>query len=195
VKNKIWLSTKQLNYCSKNNRKRGFTLIELLVVISIIGVLATMVAMNVKRNLLKANYTKTLADMTAIADALKLYHAEENAWPADTANVGHYEVGTVPGTTSSMKDFIDTKFNGVISNPPCSGARYGIETASYIAVVYFPAVDGPFVAPATQESVGGTSWAVAQISIEDSTSNRFPSIASKTDKSITCNEYSTTHFN
>lgn len=64
-------------------RRLGFTIIELMVVISIIGILSTLVTINVAGAKQRANYTKVLTDMDSIADAAKLYHEEFKAWPAD----------------------------------------------------------------------------------------------------------------
>jgi len=170
--------------------KKGFTLIELLVVVAIIGILATIVTMSVIKAMAKSNYTKTLADMTAIADAVKLYHAEENVWP--TSDYVFPDVVT----DGTMKDFLTTKLGttvsstGVLSDyptPPCDGARYGIITESYVAVVYFPSVNGPDHAN-THE---GKNWAVAQVGIEG---GGFPEISQKTNKSITCSEYNQASF-
>lgn len=67
-------------------RKRytGFTIIELMVVISIIGILATLVSVNVVGSKQRANYTKTLTDMDSISDAAKLYQEEFKVWPTSS---------------------------------------------------------------------------------------------------------------
>jgi len=52
--------------------KQAFTLIELLVVVAIIGILATVVVVNVSSTQKKARVTKTVADLVSIEQALKL---------------------------------------------------------------------------------------------------------------------------
>ncbi len=60
-------------------RKRsGFTLIELLVVIAIIGVLATLVGMNWKSFIIRANRAASLAQMRSIAIATRGYSADND---------------------------------------------------------------------------------------------------------------------
>jgi len=66
-------------------RQRGFTLIELLVVVAIIGILATIVVVNVSNAQKKARDSKRVSDITAIGDAVKLYQLENGAYPAVNA--------------------------------------------------------------------------------------------------------------
>ena len=54
-------------------RKSGFSLAELMVVIVIIGLLVTLVAKNVFKNLAQANTTKVRADITTIIGGLDDY--------------------------------------------------------------------------------------------------------------------------
>lgn len=61
----------------------GFTIVEIMVVISIIGILATLVTINIVGAKKRSNYTKILTDMDSIADAIKLYREETGAWPVD----------------------------------------------------------------------------------------------------------------
>ena len=57
--------------------KKGFTLIELMAVIVILGILATVVAVNVSPFLQRANLEKVRADISQIEKALELYKFNE----------------------------------------------------------------------------------------------------------------------
>lgn len=59
----------------------GFTLIELLVVVTIIGILATIVVVNVADRPEQARVTKAKADIRALVTALKLYKLDNYVYP------------------------------------------------------------------------------------------------------------------
>ena len=61
--------------------KPGFTLIELMAVIVILGILATIVAVNVSPFLQRANLEKMRADIAQIEKALELYKFNELSYP------------------------------------------------------------------------------------------------------------------
>ena len=61
--------------------KKGFTLIELMAVIVILGILATVVAINVSPFLQRANFEKIRADISQIEKALELYKFNELKYP------------------------------------------------------------------------------------------------------------------
>lgn len=61
--------------------KPGFTLIELMAVIVILGILATIVAVNVSPFLQRANLEKIRADLSQIEKALELYKFNELSYP------------------------------------------------------------------------------------------------------------------
>ena len=60
----------------------GFTLIELMAVIVILGILATIVAINVSPFLQRANLEKMRADISQVEKALELYKFNEMRYPS-----------------------------------------------------------------------------------------------------------------
>src|SRR5437588_640087 len=60
---------------------KGFTLIELLVVIAIIGILATIVMVNVLSVRSRARDTQRKSDIRQIQSALELYRADQGSYP------------------------------------------------------------------------------------------------------------------
>jgi len=62
--------------------KKGFTLIELLVVVAIIGILATVVVVNLSGAQKKARDAKTTADISSVQSALLIYFVDKGAYPS-----------------------------------------------------------------------------------------------------------------
>lgn len=65
---------------------KAFTLIELLVVIAIIGILASVVVVNVGSSRLKARDGKRKADLKSIQTALELYFDKNGSYPISCAS-------------------------------------------------------------------------------------------------------------
>ena len=94
----------------KNNFKPGFTLIELMAVIVILGILASVVAINVNPFLQRANYEKIRADMTQLEKALEVYRLNELTYPTTEQSIpldpwGREYLYLYPGTKSNYDLF------------------------------------------------------------------------------------------
>jgi len=59
----------------------GFSLIELLVVVSIIGVLASIVTVNVNSVRKQSRDAKRIADLSSIQGALEMYYSQNREYP------------------------------------------------------------------------------------------------------------------
>lgn len=68
----------------KRRREAGFTLVELMVVIVIIGLLATIVALNVLPSGDTARVQKAKADIATIEQGLELYRLQMGSYPTTT---------------------------------------------------------------------------------------------------------------
>jgi general secretion pathway protein G len=65
----------------KRKRERGFTLVEMMVVIVIIGLLATVVIINVMPATDRAAQTRVKADLDTLSQALDMYRLENMRYP------------------------------------------------------------------------------------------------------------------
>src|SRR3989344_9690169 len=97
-------------YTDKHMKRsiKGFTLIELLVVISIIGVLATLLIINLNIANQKKRDVKRAADVTQIRTAIEFYYEENSSYPPDIgdATLGKYmKSGKVPKDPSTTDPY------------------------------------------------------------------------------------------
>jgi general secretion pathway protein G len=72
----------------KRRKKNGFTLVELMVVIVIIGLLATIVALNVIPSGDTARVQKAKADIATIEQALEMYRLQQSNYPTTAQGLG-----------------------------------------------------------------------------------------------------------
>ena len=63
-------------------RQQGFTLIEVMIVVAILGILATLVVINVAGSTDKALVQGTRSDLQAISQALDLYKLDNYKYPS-----------------------------------------------------------------------------------------------------------------
>jgi len=79
-----FLTTRPARARAESARKRaGFTLVELMVVIVIIGLLATVVALNVLPSQDKAMVGKARADIAVLEQAMETYRLDNLVYPDD----------------------------------------------------------------------------------------------------------------
>ena len=67
--------------------QKGFTLIELMAVIVILGILTTIVAVNVAPFLNRANFEKARADIAQIEKALETYRFQHYSYPSTNQGI------------------------------------------------------------------------------------------------------------
>ena len=95
--------------------KRGFTLVELLVVIAIIGILSSIVIVNLSSSRERARDARRKEDLNSIRTALELYANSNNGqFPAALANLAPDYFNETPKDPKTKLDYI-------YSNAPCGG--------------------------------------------------------------------------
>lgn len=81
----------------KRKSERGFTLVELMVVIVIIGLLATVVLINVLPSQDKAMRTKARADIATLEQAMEMFRLDNFNYPSDLNALAAPPAGTSGG--------------------------------------------------------------------------------------------------
>jgi prepilin-type N-terminal cleavage/methylation domain-containing protein len=67
----------------KQIKKKSLTLIEIMIVIALIGIIGSVVGVNMKKSMDKAKEFKTKAQIQKIEDALNMYYAENSVAPEE----------------------------------------------------------------------------------------------------------------
>jgi prepilin-type N-terminal cleavage/methylation domain-containing protein len=87
---------------NKNNKlQKGFTLVELLVVIAIIGILATLLLLQLGVARQRARDARRIADINQVRSALELYYDDQGTYPAVATYAG-LAAPLVQGTTQYL---------------------------------------------------------------------------------------------
>jgi len=102
-------------------KKRGFTLIELLVVIAVIGILSSLILVNVNEARAKARDAKRLEDIDRLIRAIRMYYIDHDAYPGDADDGG---VQISPKCNSDFKnDLVNGGYFASIPNDPIDDAN------------------------------------------------------------------------
>jgi len=110
--------------------RTGFTLLELMVVLTIIAILAALIAPRVFNNIQYGKQVGTISDIKRIADACLVYAVEHNEVPA---------VGTQDGPLTPANEFIKALTEKILTSCP-STDKWGNPLVVYTgaAVAHFP---------------------------------------------------------
>jgi len=96
--------------------KEGFTLVELMVVIAIIGILATMLLLQLGTARAKARDAKRIADINQIRTAIEMFYDD---------NSGRYPTDIVTITAGDGLSLTGYMTSGALPLDPVSGGPYG----------------------------------------------------------------------
>jgi len=104
-----------------SKKEKGFSLVELLIVISIIGILATVVIMNMRGSETGAKEAKLKANLASMRQSLVAYHADHGFFPC-TTNDWNYS-GNEEDFKKQLTWFTDAKGN--VSKNRSESYRFG----------------------------------------------------------------------
>ncbi len=93
----------------KTRGERGFTLIEVLIVMSIMGILITIAAPNLKNSIIRAREAVLKEDLFEIREAIDQYYADNGKYPADLAAL----INPEDKSKSYLRDLPKDPFTGV----------------------------------------------------------------------------------
>lgn len=101
--------------------EKGFSLIELLIVVGIIGILTTIVIMNMRGSETGAKEAKLKANLTMLREALVAYHADHGFFPC--TNNDWNKIGDTNNFKKQLTWFTD--YNGKVSKVRTEQFRFG----------------------------------------------------------------------
>ena len=132
------------------NQFKGFTLIELLVVIGTIGLLATIITMNVQSARQKGRCAKRRADIVSLQAPLEAYYDTNKAYPNTSGaywgtRSNYYGSHDVTGSNGWIPNLAPTYIRRLPSDPNPSSTRcyiYRSDGNNYKILAYQANQDG-----------------------------------------------------
>lgn len=100
---KTYLKLFSASHGDNHRNDEGFTLVELMVVIVILGLLTTIVVLNVMPSQDRAMVDKARADLRVMEQALELYRLDQMTYPSDEQ--GLQALVTAPGGLRSPEKY------------------------------------------------------------------------------------------
>lgn len=105
---------------AKTDREAGFTLVEIMVVVVIIGLLATVVVLNVLPSQDRARIEKARADIGRIEQAIEMFRLDMGRYP--TTDEGLEVLVTAPGDPRLAARYPDGGYINRLPEDPWGGA-------------------------------------------------------------------------
>ena len=132
-----------MTFVEKLKRSEAFTVVEILIVITVLGILATLVYTNVYLARDKAYEARSQTEFQTMVNALKLYVAKNNVYPADASRdvpPGIQEFVSPTGTGDNWPDapWPDSVYDYEAWNIDTSNS----DTETYQISIRFCAADG-----------------------------------------------------
>jgi len=119
-KNKRGFILKSKNFGATLRDKEGFTLIELLAIIAIIGLLSTIVIVDVSSSRQRARDSKRVADIKQLGNAMELFYGEYGTYKPTGCAEANTVVSSCAGAgRAGLADFIGAigRFNDPSADP------------------------------------------------------------------------------
>ena len=132
--------------------KKGFTLIELLVVIAIIGLLASIVYVQLGRARAKARDARRIADFESVSLALEMYYTEHDSYPVSP----NYSASSCGATNSHLVDF-ETVAQTLVDEGLLSQVPEDPGSTCYMAYDYGSGSSAGMIIVASFESIDPTT--------------------------------------
>lgn len=96
-------------------KQRGFTIVELIIVIVVIAILASLTVIAYRSVQRGAVLSKTIADLSAINDGVKIYQAKKGSYPISPGSTWIYSCNNFAGFSGVVGEYIDT-----VPQAPCT---------------------------------------------------------------------------
>lgn len=108
------------------NKNKGFTLVEMLITVAIIGILASIVLVNMNRQKMRTRDTIRVEDVKSIAQVTEAFFVENGYFPANLTEIDSFI--KIPLTDPLKRSYSYTYYSA--TKTYCIGARLEISRTS-----------------------------------------------------------------